>query len=32
LKRNLRLYLFGTQKSPEIVKSYFRKSEVKYAS
>jgi transposase len=32
LKRNVRLYLFGTQKSPEIVKSYFQKSEVKYAA
>lgn len=32
LKNNVRLYLFGTQKSPETVKSYFRQSEVKYAA
>lgn len=32
LKRDVRLYLFGAQKSPEIVKSYFQKSEVKYAA
>ena len=32
LKRDVRLYLFGTQNSPEIVKSYFQKSEVKYAA
>ena len=32
LKRNLRQYLFGTQKSPHIVRSYFQKSEVSYAS
>lgn len=32
LKRNLRLSLFGTQKSPHIIKSYFLKAEVKYAA
>jgi transposase len=32
LKKNVRLYLFGTQQSPDIVKSYFQKSEVKYAA
>lgn len=32
LKKNVRLYLSGTQKSPEIVKSYFQKSEVRYAA
>jgi len=32
LKRDVRLYLFGTQNSPEIVKSYLQKLEVKYAA
>jgi transposase len=32
LKNNITSYLFGTQKSPEIVKSYFQKSEVAYAA
>ena len=32
LKYNLASYLFGTQKSPDIVKSYFSKSEVLYAA
>ena len=32
LKRNIRLYLLGTQKSPDIVKSYFQKAEVRYAA
>lgn len=32
LKRNLRGYLFGTQKAPHIVRSYFKKKEVNYAA
>jgi|SaaInlStandDraft_7_1057024.scaffolds.fasta_scaffold87188_1 transposase len=32
LKHNISKYLFGTQKSPDIVKSYFLKSEVSYAA
>lgn len=32
MKNNLIRYLFGTQKSPEIVKAYFQKSEVLYAA
>jgi len=32
LKNNITRYLFGTQKSPEIVKSYFQKSEMAYAA
>jgi len=32
LKSNLRSYLFGTQKNPEIVKDYFQKKEVAYAA
>lgn len=32
LKSNLRSYLFGTQKKPEIVAAYFRKKEVAYAA
>lgn len=32
LKNNITRYLFGTQKSPDIIKSYFRKSEVLYAA
>lgn len=32
MKRNIMHYLFGTQKSPELVQSYFQKSEVAYAA
>jgi transposase len=32
LKSNLSQYLFGTQKCPDIVRSYFRKSELQYAA
>ena len=32
LKNNITAYLFGTQRSPQIVKSYFQKSEVVYAA
>ena len=32
LKNNIMQYLFGTQKSPELVKSYFQKAEVAYAA
>ena len=32
LKNNLTSYLFGTQRYPDIVKSYFLKSEVSYAA
>lgn len=32
LKNNLTQYLFGTQKCPDIVQSYFRKSELRYAA
>ncbi len=32
MKKNLREYLFGTQRCPEIIKSYFRKKEVAYAA
>lgn len=32
LKNNITGYLFGTQKSPDLVKSYFQKSEVSYAA
>jgi transposase len=32
LKNNLTRYLFGTQKNPKLVKSYFSKAEVKYAA
>ena len=32
LKNNITRYLFGTQKCPDVVKSYFRKSEVSYAA
>lgn len=32
LKRNLRGYLFGTQRAPHIVRSYFKKKEVLYAA
>lgn len=32
LKNNLASYLFGTQRNPDIVKSYFLKSEVAYAA
>lgn len=32
LKNNITSYLFGTQKSPNLVKSYFLKSEVSYAA
>ena len=32
MKNNLTRYLFETQKSPELVKSYFQKSEVSYAA
>lgn len=32
LKNNIMHYLFGTQKSPELVQSYFHKSEVSYAA
>lgn len=32
LRNNITTYLFGTQKCPDIVKSYFQKSEVCYAA
>jgi hypothetical protein len=32
MKNNITRYLFGTQNCPNIVKSYFRKSEVCYAA
>ena len=32
LKKNLRDYLFGTQRRPDIVRAYFRKKEVAYAA
>jgi len=32
LKNNIMQYLFGTQKSPGLVRSYFQKSEVSYAA
>ena len=32
MKNNITKYLFGTQNCPDIVKSYFQKSEVSYAS
>ena len=32
LKNNITQYLFGTQKCPDIVQSYFLKSEVRYAA